>query len=235
VLLLLEIDSWGWQWPEPIFRRLVPWIDPERLLYLGWFLLPPLAALGIAALARALRVRMRSAQLVLPLAGLLAAIPALSFAPGVLTHAQHRLVALTDADRQAFTTLDRIVPPDELVLTDGVSDGGAWLPILGDRDLLLGPAWRDNSAAPAVIAALRSLCASGGGALVRRLQVRWVYLGRETREGESYAERGCLPPRASLVEIELPGIIETGSQRPHLFEVAGAGAQHLDRTVTDMR
>jgi hypothetical protein len=113
--------------------------------------------------------------------------------------------------------LQAVVPENDLILTDGISDGGAWIPLLSNNQILLSEGWEDDSAAPKVERALRSLCSSDIAAELQALHVKWVYLGAKVSNIDHYADRSCLAGTSQLRAVSLPGI--NPSAGPWLFEV----------------
>jgi hypothetical protein len=143
----------------------------------------------------------------------LAVVPVAGVAPHLISDTQHNGLWLTAADRRSLTSLDRLIPAGELVLTDGTSDTGAWIPVLTHRDTLLHKDWDLNSAAAGVRAAMQSLCSAGSAERLRELRVQWVFLG----EGSGgMADRSCLAGTADLEPVTLP---DGGAVGPWLLRV----------------
>ncbi len=229
LLLVCQADAWGWQVPAPLLARAYPWPSPDRLIGLDWFVIPPLAALAVAELAGRLRARVPEAQRRLPwllggAAVLAAALPALTFSPGMLQRAHTAQTAITQADLTAFPQVRQHVPVGSLVLTDGIADGGAWLPILGLRDTLLRKEWNHNSAAAEVSDALRELCAPGEAARLQALGVAWVYLGPDPAASAGLADRSCAATGTSeLRPVPLGGATPDGPWLLHVETATASG------------
>jgi hypothetical protein len=228
--LLIQLDAWGWQVPERVLVAVYPWPSPDRLVALDWYVIPPLAAIAIVALSERLRGpagpkregwSVRSGLFATVVAAV-AVAPALSFAPGMLEHAHQAQTGLTTADLAAFPTVERIVPPGQLILTDGIADGGGWLSILTGRDTLLHKEWNHVSSAPEVRTALQDLCRPGTSERLRGLGVQWVYLGPKPAASTGYADRSCAAVgTAELRPVSLP---DAGPQGPWLLRAAPAGS-----------
>jgi len=227
VLLAIQVDAWGWQWPQSVLVRVFPWSSPERLMALDWFVFPPLAALAVLRVVDALRLPEDArrdpalTRALLAAAAVAAAVlPALTFSPGMLQHAHDAQTALTPADREAFDTVVAAVPAGHMVLTDGIADGGSWLSVLTDVDTLLHKDWNHNAAAPRIREVLRDLCAPGEAGRLRGLGVDWVYLGPDQANTNGDADRSCAATgTADLRPIPLPG---SGAGGPWLLRVAPA-------------
>ena len=216
VLLVLQFDAWMWQWPRSLYRSFVPWDDPERLVYLTWFVIAPLAALGVLFLAEGIRSsasRRRLATLILAAA---VVIPGLTSGATLIPFAQMHLVAVDDTEAAAVVAVGHAVPPDELVLTDGIADSGAWIPVLTRDQVLLNTTWQDTSAAGRIEDVLRDLCAPGAAAELRALHVQWVFLGTHLIDAVHYVDRSCLGGTAVLRPVAIPG---GGTDGPWLFRV----------------
>jgi hypothetical protein len=218
-LLVLQLDAWGWQLPQHALTAVFPWSSPERLLYLDWYVLAPLAAIGIEVVASRVASLMRrpvnTALVAAAICGL-AVLPAASLAPRVITDTQRNGLWLTDANRQAIASLDGVVPAGDLVLTDGTSDTGAWIPVLTHRDTLLHKDWDLNSAAASVRVALQSLCSPGSAARLRSLQVSWVFLGSGSG---GWADHSCVGGTGDLEPVVLP---DGGTGGAWLLRVRGS-------------
>jgi hypothetical protein len=231
LLLVIQIDAWGWQIPASVLTRVYPWPSQDRLFGLDWFVIPPLAALAILAIADRLRLRVaaddpgavaRTRMLVATAAAAAAVLPAVSFSPGMLEHAHDAQTGLTAADVAAFAQVQRAVPADSRVLTDGIADGGGWLSVIGGRETLLHKEWNHNTAAPEVRTALQELCAPGSAARLQALRVDWVYLGPDPATSAGFADRSCgATGSADLRSVPLDGATAKG---PWLLHVEGATA-----------
>jgi hypothetical protein len=215
LLFLVFLDAWVWHMPTAVFLRFVPWSDPERLAYLVcWFVLPVLGGYGAVKIAAEVgRRQPRLGNLgALTMLAAMGALSVLPFAAAYAAVARNATVGLVAEDRVAFTTRLASVPHADLILTDGSSDGGAWISVLTVHATLLDEAWQDSTAAPRVRAALRALCTAGTGARLRELQVRWVYLGAHPLPG-ALADRSCLSGTSELRRAD------GGSSLPALLEV----------------
>jgi len=217
VLLLLQMDSWMLQWPRSIFVHLVPWADPERLAYLDWFPLVALAGIAVDRIADFRQVAERSRFLVLSVGAAAVATPGLLYGPQLLAFGNVHLAGVSDSDVSAISELHNVVPQGDLILTDGIADGGAWIPLLSNNQSLLSEAWQDESAAPQIEKALRDLCGSNADAELSALGIKWVYLGPKLTDIDHYADRSCLGGTPQLRAVSLPGV--STSTGPWLFEV----------------
>jgi hypothetical protein len=222
-LLLLQVDAWGWQVPASLLDKLYPWPSPSRLVGLDWFVIPPLAVMAVTTVVEHLRLRVRDGRrvrmLVASVAVAAATLPALAYAPGMLQRAHDAQTAITSADLAAFPQVERMVSTDSLVMTDGIADGGAWLPILAGRDTLLRKEWNHNSAATSVRQALAGLCSPGAGARLRAFGVGWVYLGPDPAASAATADRSCAASgTVDLRPVPLDGATANG---PWLLRVEG--------------
>jgi hypothetical protein len=234
VLLALQVDAWGWQWPARALSAVFPWSTAERLLYLDWFVLAPLGAIGVAALATWLASVRRQPQTARALAviGLtIVVLPVIGLAPAMLAHAEGYQMALTPADEEALRHLDGIVPSTALILTDGTADGGAWITTLTNDSTLLSKDWAGTTADADIQAALRGLCSAGTAARLEHFGVTWVYLGVHVATADGLADRTCPGGTAELEFVRLPG---AGAEGPWLYRVvtAGGGATSM---VVDRR
>lgn len=220
VLLGLQLDSWGWQWPSPLLVRIFPWSAPERLVGLDWFALVPLAAVGAQVLVeRGVRSgqgrrRVVAAALLTAIAG----VPVLGRAPLILRGAMNDRLGLTPLDERALARLPGTVPPGQLILTDGTADAGAWIDALTPRQTLLDKDWVFNSAAPRVREALHHLCDPGDAERLQALGVRWVFLGSRVATAPGEADRSC--PQGTRELVAVPWSTSTADVGPHLYRVA---------------
>lgn len=220
ILLALQLDAWGWQVPQHALTAVFPWSSPERLLYLDWYVLAPLAAIGVEVIVVRLTGQLRrpvSIPVVAAAVCTLAVLPVATVAPHLISDTQRNGLWLSDANRQALTSLDRVIPDGDLVLTDGTSDTGAWIPVLTHRDTLLHKDWDLNSAADSVRIALQSLCSAGSAERLHRLRVRWVYLDAGS---VGVADRSCLAGSPDLEAVTLP---VAGAAGPWLLHVRASG------------
>jgi hypothetical protein len=217
VLLLLQMDAWMLQWPRSIFVRLIPWSDPERLAYLDWFPLVALAGIAVDRIANVKRVTDSSRFLVLSAGAAAVATPGLLYGPQLAAFGNRHLTGITGSDVGAIAGLHSVVPADDLILTDGISDGGAWIPLLSNNQILLAEGWQDDTAAPKIEKALRDLCSPDIDAELQALRVKWVYLGPKVTDIDHYADRSCLSGTPQLRAVSLPGV--SSSTGPWLFEV----------------
>jgi Family of unknown function (DUF6541) len=221
VLVVLQLDAWMWQWPRHVFDQLVPWSDPERLAYLDWFALVGLAGIALSSLFGAVRFSERGRLLLGSVAVAAVVTPGLVYWPQLVAFAQTNYVGLTVADVKAIPELHTVVPTSDLILTDGLTDGGAWIPLLSDNQTLLNETWSDSTAAPAIETALRDLCRPDAGAQLNALHVKWLYLGPKVSDIDHYADRSCLTGTAALQPVALPGV--NPQSGPWLFSVVAAG------------
>jgi hypothetical protein len=217
VLVALQLDAWTLQWPHRVFEQLVPWSDPERLAYLDWFPLVPLAAIALDAIFDVRRFSERGKFLMLNLAAATVVLPGLVYWPQLVGYTAANRVGISAADAKAIPELGTVVPNADLILTDGLADGGAWIPILSNSQTLLSEGWQENTAGVKIENALRDLCSADAASELSALHVKWVYLGPRVSELDHYADRSCLSGTAALQPVALPGIDPQSG--PWLFKV----------------
>jgi hypothetical protein len=205
-----------WQWPRVIYRHLVPWDDPERLVYLQWYTLAGLASVCIVEVAKRLTNR-RLGSVSTAIVALLVSGSGVISGTALIPYAKSDLTGITARDVTVVSHVGDAVPRDQLILTDGLSDSGAWIPLLTGNQTLLTQAWPDNSAAPRIERALQNLCAPGSAAELHSLHVQWVFLGTHVT-GAHYADRSCPAGTSGLEELVIKG---WSPQGPHLYRVRG--------------
>ena len=222
LLLLVQLDAWGWQVPASLLNRIYPWPSPSRLIGLNWFVIPPLAVMAVLAIVERLRLPVGGRGALVALVAVAAAVlPSLDYSPGMLERAHDAQTGITAADVTAFPQVRSIVPANALILTDAIADGGGWLPVIGGRDTLLHKEWNHNSAAPAVREALTELCGPGEADRLRAFGVEWVYLGPDPAASAGIADRSCAA--AGTAELRSVPLAGAGAQGPWLLRVVAAG------------
>lgn len=142
---LCVADVVGDQWLHPLWVRLYPWTDLDRLYELEFFIVPVIAGIGAAGLAdlwsrRAARLEPGRSRGISALSAAAIGVVAVG---GLALGAQRSSAMLSEelassihVPAQDVSVIDALaaqLPPGSLVLNDGVADAGQWITALTDE------------------------------------------------------------------------------------------------------
>ena len=186
---LCVADVAGFQWLHPLWVRLYPWVDLDRLYGLEFFAIPVLAAIGAVGLAdlwsRWTAQRRPGSSRHLP--ALSAALVGIVAVGGLVLGAARTSETLSEVisasphvPAQDVTVIDALaaqLPPGSPVLNDGVADSGQWITAL-TRDVEVEPrGYAETYPDDWRLAALQGACIDPSAARTALSGVRAVFVG----------------------------------------------------------
>jgi hypothetical protein len=193
--LLCALDVDGQQWLHPLWVRVYPWTDLERLAGMEFFVVPVVAAIGVVWLAgraagvlrrrehpeapRWLRPAVISAALMAVLAGLALGVGSQRVSQ-MLSAEMSVSVQVSSQDVAVIDRLAAQLSPGSVVLNDGVADAGDWITALTpDLDAAPKP-YTDVYPNAGVIVALSRACSDPAGAERALAGAQAVFVGPQT-------------------------------------------------------
>jgi len=187
--LLCVADVAGPQWPHPLWVRLYPWTDLDRLYGLEYFVIPVIAAIGTVALvdmlsrraaqggperSRRMPVWSAAAIGVLAAGGLvLGASRSSDMLSAILAMSPH----VPAQDAAVIDQLAAKLPPGSLVLNDGVEDSGQWITALTDDVEVEPRGYAETFPDDWRLVALSGACSDPSSARAALIGVRAVFVG----------------------------------------------------------
>ena len=197
LLLLILADTGYGNFLHRLWTEVFPWSVPDRLVSIQWFVVPLLLSWGVFHAAEAvLPPRPRGRPVPHHQRRLLSAVVAALVVAVVIAgtastfHLNQQAVATlarsADADKVALATMDRILPPGTLVLTQGALDAGQWTDVV-TRDVPWAP-----------LAYTRSFVQSGGIPLL-------------DERGQRLA-KACDDPQQALAALDGVGAVYVGAR-----------------------
>ncbi len=205
VPVICAVDVAGPQWLLPLWVRVYPWTDMDRLYGLEYFIVPVLAAIGVAGLLDVIsrrvasnRVRVWSAAAMAVAAGGGLVIGGLRTS-GMLSDEISMSVQVPSQDVSVIEELAVDLPPGSRILNDGDADSGQWIDAL-TRDVEVEPgAYAESYPDDWRLVAIAGACRDPAEAERALAGVQAVFVGSDPLPGDVHAwGAGCIAGLAGL-------------------------------------
>jgi hypothetical protein len=187
--VLCVADVAGDQWLHPLWVRLYPWTDLDRLYGLEFFVVPVIAGIGAVGLAdlwsrRTARLEPGRSRGISALSAAAIGVVAVG---GLALGAQRSSEMLSEelassihVPAQDVSVIDALaaqLPPGSLVLNDGVADAGQWITALTDDVEVEPRGYAEAHPDDWRLIAMAGACSDPSAALAALRGVRAVFVG----------------------------------------------------------
>ena len=191
-----------------LWLRTSVWSESDRLITLQYFVVPPIAAVGLVTGWERTRTAEQvpaSARRALTVVG--AALVGVILAMGMESDASRYTAFIADhgvvttADVTVLSRMDVHLPPGTFVLTNDSADAGKWIDTLTQDHVLLTKAWTDSYPNDTRIVGLENACTDAAGALRALRGISAIYVG--AREDSAAQHRWSLACVAAVPGVHI--------------------------------